>query len=42
MKKAITEGFKREGKSDGMDAYGDKLAPEQIDALIGYVRELAK
>jgi mono/diheme cytochrome c family protein len=40
-KKAISEGFKREGKSEGMDAYKDKLEPEQIDALIAYIRSLA-
>ena len=39
-KKAITEGFKRPGKSEGMDAYKDKLEPDQIDALVGYVRSL--
>jgi mono/diheme cytochrome c family protein len=41
-KKAITDGFKRPGKSEGMDAYKDKLEPEQIDALVAYVKGLGK
>ena len=41
-KKAIVEGFKRPGKSEGMDAYKDKLEPEQIDALVAYVKGLGK
>jgi mono/diheme cytochrome c family protein len=40
MKKSVSEGLKREGKADGMDAYKDKLTPEQIDGLIAYVRDL--
>jgi mono/diheme cytochrome c family protein len=42
MKNAILDGFKREGKSEGMDAYRDKLTPEQVDALVGYVRTFGK
>lgn len=40
MRKAINEGFKRPDKPEGMDAYKDKLTPEQIEGLIAYVREL--
>ena len=39
-KKAITDGFTRPGKSEGMDAYKDKLEPDQIDALVAYVKAL--
>lgn len=39
-KKAITDGFKRPGKSEGMDPYKDKLEPEQIDALTAYIKSL--
>ncbi|HWE22317.1 MAG TPA: cytochrome c [Myxococcales bacterium] len=42
LKKAITDGVKREGKSEGMDGYADKLAADQIEALVKYVRELGK
>ena len=42
MKKSINEGFKREGKPEGMDPYKDKLTPEQIDVLIAYVRAFGK
>ncbi len=42
MKTAILDGFKREGKSEGMDAYREKLTPEQIDNLVAYVRAFGK
>lgn len=42
MKKAIEDGIKREGKPEGMDPYKDKLTPEQIDALVAYVRTFGK
>jgi mono/diheme cytochrome c family protein len=41
-KKAISEGKKAEGKTEGMDAFKDKLESEQIDTLIAYVRTLKK
>jgi mono/diheme cytochrome c family protein len=42
IKKAITEGVNREknGKKQEMDAYKEKLTPEQIDGLVQYVRSL--
>ena len=40
MKTSILEGVTRPGKTEGMDPYKDKLAPEQIDALVAYVRSL--
>ena len=42
MKTAILEGFKREGKPEGMDPYKDKLTPEQVDQLVAYVRTFGK
>jgi mono/diheme cytochrome c family protein len=42
MKKAILEGFKREGKPEGMDPFKDSLTPEQIDQLVAYVRTFGK
>jgi mono/diheme cytochrome c family protein len=42
MKKAILDGFKREGKPEGMDPYRDKLSPEQVDDLVAYVRTFGK
>jgi cytochrome c6 len=42
MKKAILDGFKREGKPEGMDAYRDKLTPEQVDALVALIRGFGK
>jgi mono/diheme cytochrome c family protein len=40
MKKSISEGLVRPGKTDGMEPYKDKLTPDQIDELVTYVREL--
>ncbi len=40
MKKAIHDGFKREGKPEGMDPYGEVLSGEQIDELVAYIRTL--
>jgi len=40
MKKAILDGFKREGKPEGMDPFKDSLTPEQVDQLVAYVRTL--
>jgi cytochrome c6 len=42
LKAAILDGVKRPGKSEGMDPYRDKLEPEQVDALVAYVRSLGK
>ena len=42
VKKAITEGIKRDGKPEGMDPFKDRLSAEQIDQLAGYVRSLGK
>ncbi len=42
LKKAVNEGKKAEGKTEGMDAFKDKLDSEQIDTLIAYVRTLKK
>ena len=42
MKAAILDGFKREGKPEGMDPYRDKLTPEQVDSLVAYVRTFGK
>jgi mono/diheme cytochrome c family protein len=39
MRQAILNGVKKEGK-EGMDSYKDVLSPEQVDALIAYVRSL--
>ena len=41
-KTAILDGLKRPGKTEGMDPYRDKLEPEQVDALVGYVHSLGK
>src|SRR5436305_3118158 len=42
IKKAITEGVNKEegGKKKEMEPFKDKLSPEQIDALVAYVRTL--
>ena len=40
MKKSISEGLVRPGKTEGMDAYKDKLDAAQIDGLIALVRTL--
>jgi mono/diheme cytochrome c family protein len=44
MKKGINEGVKREkgGKKQEMDGFAAKLKPEQVDALVGFVRGFAK
>jgi len=44
VKTAISDGFKREknGKQQEMKAMKDSLKPDQIDALVKYVRSLAK
>jgi mono/diheme cytochrome c family protein len=44
LKKAITDGVKREegGVKKEMEPYGPKLKPEQVDALVAYVRGLGK
>jgi mono/diheme cytochrome c family protein len=44
IKKAITEGVNREknGKKQEMDGYKEKLDAETVDALVKYVRGLAK
>jgi mono/diheme cytochrome c family protein len=45
VKTAIVNGFKRDknGKTQQMDAFGPPvLRPEQIDALVGYVRTFGK
>ncbi len=42
MKVAILDGVKREGKPEGMDGFRDKLSPEQVDALVAFVRDLGK
>ena len=42
MKKSISEGIVRPGKTEGMDPYKDKLDGAQIDALIAYVRTFGK
>lgn len=38
IKSAIENGAKKDGNE--MDAYKDKLTPEQIDGLVSYVRSL--
>ncbi|MBI3183946.1 MAG: cytochrome c [Myxococcales bacterium] len=42
MKKAILEGVKevRDGVKKEMDPLKDELKPDQVDALVGYVRSL--
>ena len=42
LKTSILDGVIRPGKSEGMDPYRDKLEPEQVDALVAYVRSLGK
>jgi mono/diheme cytochrome c family protein len=44
IKEAISGGIKREkgGKKQEMDAYKDKLRPEQVDSLVAYIRALGK
>lgn len=44
MKKAISEGFKREedGVTKEMKSFKAKLKPEEIDSLLAYVRGFAK
>jgi mono/diheme cytochrome c family protein len=44
IKATLKDGFKREknGKHQEMEPFGATLRPEQIDALVGYVRSLAK
>ena len=42
LKAAILDGVKRPGKTEGMDPYRDKLEPEQVDALVAYVRSLGQ
>lgn len=44
IKKTILEGLKKQkdGKTQEMDAFKEKLRPEQVDALVAYVKGLAK
>ena len=44
MKEAIANGIKRtkDGKTQEMEPYKDKLKPEDIDNLVGYVKSLKK
>jgi mono/diheme cytochrome c family protein len=44
VRAAIQSGFKRDknGKHQEMDSFKDALRPDQLDALIAYVRSLAK
>ena len=42
MKTSILDGVTRPGKTEGMDPYKDKLQPDQVDALVAYVRTLGK
>ena len=42
MKTSILDGGTRPGKTEGMDPYKDKLQPDQVDALVAYVRTLGK
>jgi len=44
IKKSILEGTKKEegGKKKEMDPFKDKLKPEQVEALVAFVRSLAK
>lgn len=44
IKTAILEGNKSEkdGKKKEMEPFKDKLKPDQVDALVGFVRSLAK
>lgn len=43
VKQAIVDGVKgeKDGKKQQMDPYGEKLKPEEIDGLVGYVRTFA-
>jgi cytochrome c6 len=42
LKKSVSDGLVRPGKTEGMDPYKDKLDAPQIDALIAYVRTFGK
>jgi mono/diheme cytochrome c family protein len=44
IQQAITDGVKRErdGKKQEMEAYKDKLRPDQLPLLVAYMRALAK
>jgi mono/diheme cytochrome c family protein len=44
MKDAIANGLKRQkdGKTQEMEPYKDKLKPEEIDALVAYVKTFKK
>ena len=44
IKAVINDGFKRDknGKHQEMESFKDKLRPEQVDALVAYLRALAK
>jgi mono/diheme cytochrome c family protein len=44
MKKVINDGFKEEkgGVKKEMDPYKDELKPEQVDALVAYIRGFKK
>jgi len=44
MKNAISNGVKqtKDGKTQEMEPYKDKLKPEDIDALVGYVKTFKK
>ena len=44
IKDVVSAGFKRDknGKHQEMDAFKDALRPDQIDALVAYVRSLGK
>jgi mono/diheme cytochrome c family protein len=44
IKMAISAGFKRDknGKHQEMEAFSQSLRPDQIDALVAYVRSLGK
>jgi mono/diheme cytochrome c family protein len=44
IKDATLKGLKRDknGKSQEMQGFADKLKPEEVDALVGYVRSLKK
>jgi len=44
LKEAILKGLKREkaGKKQEMDGYAEKLKPEEVIAIVGYVRGLKK
>jgi cytochrome c6 len=44
MKDAITNGIKqtKNGKAQEMEPYKEKLKPEEVDALVAYVKSLKK